>query len=183
MCEIGGNSANTDRKQTLGAYGDLNNIYNSLRTFGTRLSTAGASDTGAASKYYQNLLSGPPSSLTAAASPEINALTSQAGETKRELGTSPGNRTGGTNAAILGTSAGTRGAIADTLAKERAGAAGSLAKIGGQETGQAITSTADAGSVKQGVLDSSIKSRQLSQNIHDQAVSDWGNAIASVLLA
>ncbi len=179
MC--GGNAGSTDRKETLAAYGDLGQVFNQLSSTGKSLTSAGAGDTGAASKYYQSLLSGNPSAVSAATAPEANAITSQANQQKKEM-SSFGNRTGGKVAAAQDLSSGTRGAIADVVAKERSGAAGGLTKLGTSETGQGISATEGAGETASSLGNLSVKSRELSQKIHDQAVEEWGNAISTILL-
>ena len=195
MCDLGGSGASTDRGQTLKSYGQLNDVFSTLQGYGKKLmggadtlKTAGATDTGDASKYYSSILGGNPAAVTSAAAPEINAITSEANQQKKQL-SEFGNRSGGKVAASQAISSGTRGAIADTIAKQRSGAAGAKANIGSGETssglnssGQAISAESGAGSVAASSGDLSAKSRELSQKIHDQAVQDWGNAISTILL-
>lgn len=186
---IGGSSANTDRKQTLNSYGNLNSTYSALRnlstksaTTGTNLTSAGATDTGTASKFYSDILSG-----KTLAGPEITALTSGATQQKKEIANF-GDRSGGKNQVAQGITADTRGKVADVTAGERDKAAGAKAGIGAGETGagisstgQAIDATGKAGSIAADTASIASKNRVASQDIHDQAVTDWGKTISYLL--
>ena len=194
--QFGGSGAKTDRSQQLQSYGDLNDVFSTLQGYGKKLmgrgdtqAQAGAQDTGQASKYYSSILSGNPAAVNAAAAPEINAITGQANQQKKELANF-GNRSGGKVAAGQNISAGTRGAIADTIAGQRSGAAGAKAGIGAGETsagtastGQAIGATEGAGSVAGTLGDLAGKSRMDSKKIHDQSVQQWTDLVTSVLMA
>lgn len=194
MC--GGNAGNTDRKETLNSYGDLDSVFKGLSSLsaksqntGATQTQAGGADTGDASKYYSSLLSGNTAATTSAAAPEINAITGQANQQKKELANF-GNRSGGKVAAAQDITAGSRGAIADTIAKQRSGAAGAKAGIGAGETsagatstGQAISAEGAAGDVASNLGNLSVRSRQLSQQIHDQAVKQWADVISSALMS
>lgn len=181
MCE--GNSAKTDRSQTLTAYGDLNSIIKQLSGTGKTLTGAGASDTGAASKYFSDIVSGNPSKVMAAAAPEVNAIKGQATEQKKEIANLGGNRTGGTNQVTQDISTKARGQIADVISKQRTGAATQLGRIGAEETSSGIGATSNAGATAGTLADASIKSRSQSQQIHDQAVQQWASVAADLLFA
>ena len=178
MC-IGGNSAKTDRKETLKAYGDIDKNIKDLTTVGASQTAAGAADTGAASDYFRKIMAGDKSAIA----PEIKSITNQADAAKKELATSGTARGGGVNAATQDLNATTRGQVADVINRGRTGAAGERAKIGAQETGQGIGATEAAGSEATSLAAVSGENRKTSQAIHDKAVQDWANAVAAVLMA
>jgi hypothetical protein len=178
MC--GGSSEKTDRGIELGGFGKMSDVYNTMRTLGGSLTSAGATDTGAASKYYSSLLSGNPAAVSAATAPETNAITSEASQQKKQM-SEFGNRTGGKVAAAQDITSGTRGAIADTIAKERSGAAGGLAKIGAGETGAGLGAEGGAGDIAGNITSKASSSRELSAELHDRAVSQWADLISSAL--
>lgn len=176
---LGGSGQTTDRKQTLSAYGSLDSLIGQLAKTGGNLTSAGSSDTGQASKYYSDILSGNPSKVMAAAAPEVNAITAGAEQQKKSIAQT-GNRTGGTNAISQGINTGTRGAIADTIGKLRSGAASGEAKIGAGETNSGISASSSAGGLASSLADISGKNRSLSQKIHTDSVNDWINLIQSI---
>jgi hypothetical protein len=197
MCDLGGgSSATTDRKEGLKDFGRLGDVYSTLRGYGktdrglaATDRTAGAGDTGEASKFYSSILSGNPAAVMSAAGPAIKSITGSADQQKKQL-TTLGDRTGG-KAEVAGKIAtDTRGQIADTIMGARSGAAAGKERIGAGETAAglrerelAASEQGKAGDVAGTALSASISSRELSQKIHDQAVQDWGTAIAQILLA
>jgi hypothetical protein len=181
MC--GGSGAKTDRKETLASYGDLNSIIGQLSNVGSTTTSAGASDTGKASKYFSDIVSGDPSKVMAAAAPEVNAIKGQATQQKKQIANLGGNRTGGTNAVSQDIATNARGQIADTIAKQRSGAAGELAKVGAGETGAGIGATEGAGTTAANLGSLSADSRKSSQQIHDAAVDQWVSVASDLLFA
>ncbi len=195
MC-IGGNSASTDRKAELTNRGKEQDIAGYLTKLGGDLTgtgkkdtAAGLEDTGKASKYYSDILSGDPTKVMAAAAPEIKSITGQADQQKSEIART-GDRSGGTNAATQDLNTKVRQQIADLIAKQKGGAAKGLESTGAQvsnvglsETGQGVNATATAGSEYANLVADAIKSRELSQKIHNQAVDDWSKAIGDVISA
>lgn len=181
MC--GGSSASTDRKATLTSYGDLESVIGQLSKVGASTTSAGATDTGAASKYYRDIVSGDPTKVMEAAAPEVNAVKAQATQQKKEIANLGGNRTGGTNAAVQDVGQKTRGAITDTIAKQRSNAAGNLATVGAGETAAGIGATSNAGTTAADLGQISSASRQTSQQIHDAAVNQWVSVAADLLFA
>ena len=177
----GGSSASTDRKQTLESYGDLDSVIQQLSQVGKTTTSAGAQDTGAASKYYRDIVSGDPSKVMAAAAPEVNAIKNQATQQKKEAGNLGGNRTGGTNAILQDIGQKTRGAITDTVAKQRSNAAGALGTIGAGETAAGIGATTNSGTAAANLGDLSAESRKTSQQIHDAAVDQWVSVASDLL--
>jgi len=195
MC-IGGNSANTDRKAELSSRGKLQDTAGFLSNLGSELSgkgkkdtEAGLEDTGKASKYYSDILSGDPTKVMAAAAPEIKSITGQADQQKQEIART-GDRSGGTNAATQDIGTKVRQQISDLIAKQKSGAASGLERTGAQvsnvgqsETGQGIGATSSAGSEYEALISNAIKSRELSAKLHQQAVDDWSKAIGDVISA
>jgi hypothetical protein len=181
MC--GGNSAKTDRKETLKSYGSLESVISQLSGVGKTTTAAGAGDTGAASKYFSDIVSGDPSKVMAAAAPEVNAIKGQATEQRKAIANLGGNRTGGTNAATQDLATKARGQITDVIAKQRGDAAGELAKVGAGETGAGIGATSNAGATAADLGTLSASSRKTSQQIHDAAVDQWVSVAADLLFA
>jgi hypothetical protein len=177
MC--GGSSAKTDRAETLKSYGDLSDVFSTLNRSGKGLLGSGASDTGKASKYYSAILSGNPSAVLEAAAPEINSINKEADAQKKDIANF-GNRTGGTNATSQDISTAKRGQIADVISGKRAGAAEGEARIGAGETGAGIGAVEGAGQTADELGNLSVKSRELSQKIHDQAVKNWASLVQDV---
>ena len=175
MC--GGNSANTDRKESLKDYSMLENVYSSLKGQGAGLVRAGASDTGAASKYYSSILSGNPAAVMEAAAPEINTINKQTDAQKKDIANF-GNRTGGTNQITQAMDTTKRGQVADVISSKRGEAAGAEARIGAGETGAGIGATEGAGSVATSLGELASRNRQISQQIHDQAVARWAKMVS-----
>jgi len=181
MCAgIGGNSANTDRKETLAGYGDLNKSFASLSKAGTNLTSAGESDTGKASRYYSAILSGNPAAVMQAAAPEINAIGKQSDAQKKDIANF-GNRTGGTNQTSQAISTTNRGQVADVISGKRDTAAGAEAGIGAGETGAGLEATKGAAETAANIASISGKNREISQKIHDAAVKQWADVIAGVI--
>jgi hypothetical protein len=176
---LGGSGQTTDRKQTLAAYGNLDSLIGQLSSTGNNLTSAGASDTGQASNYYSNILSGNPSKIMAAAAPEVNAITAGAQQQQKQIAQT-GNRTGGTNAISQGINTGVRGQIADTIGKLRSGAAAGEAGIGAGETAAGIGASSSAGNLASNLASISGTNRKTSQDIHTSAVNDWVKLISSI---
>lgn len=192
MC--GGDASKTDRKQTLKAYGELGDVYGTLRDFGTKVGkgatadiASGASDTSKAAKTYSDILSGDPSKVLAASAPEVKAITGQAEQQKKEM-TQTGDRTGGKNAAAQDITSNTRGQIADVIAKKRGEAAGGLERTGAQRTSTGLSKEGlelggeTAAGETAGKLGSlSNEARKTSAQIHSQTMQDWGNLVAGFM--
>ena len=178
MCMKGGE--NTDRKEQLAGYGSTDAAYQQLGAVGRNLSSAGASDTGSAINYYRGLLSGKPGAALTAATPEVATIT-KGGEAEKAALALPGNRAGGTNQAKAGIQTSERGQITDVVGKARAGAAGEMSKTGIAETGAGIGATKGSGDLALGVVNAVTSARQVSQQIHEQAVRDWSKLILASL--
>jgi hypothetical protein len=167
----------------LQSYGDLDSVISQLQQTGKSTTAAGASDTGAASKYFSDIVSGDPAKVMAAAAPEVNAIKGQATQQKKEIANLGGNRTGGTNAITQDITTNARGQIADVIAKQRGGAAGELGKIGAGETNAGTGATSNAGTTAANLGELSSDSRKTSQQIHDAAVDQWVSVASDLLFA
>jgi hypothetical protein len=155
----------------------------------------GLSDTEKASKYYSDILSGDPTKVMAAVAPETKAVGAQVDQAVKSTDTS-GNRTGGANAGLQDTKFKASGAVGDIIAKARGGAAGGLertgaskagtglgeAGIGVSETGQGLGAESAATNAALGLYGEAAQSRVQSQKIHDAAVQQWADLIATALV-
>ena len=107
----------------------------------------GEGDVTAASKYWNDILSGDPTKMAQAVAPETAAIQGQAQQAKNQTAQfSP--RSGGTAAAIAGLDANSRAQIIKLLGGLQSGAAGSLGSLGTTEQGLALENrtAADAAS-------------------------------------
>lgn len=175
-----GNSASTDRKQNLIAYGGLDKSIDKLNTLGTDLTTSGSSDTGKATKYYSDILSGDPNRVAAAIAPEAATQQKQNEQVLKQIANF-GNRGGGTNQVTAGLSEKGRGNLIDMASKARGDAAGNLAGIGSTETGQGLQSNEAAARTAAELLSGSTASRDLSSKLHAAAVRNWSRLVEGVL--
>ena len=192
----GGSSASTDRRTQLTSEGELRNLSDVLGKEGEKLFTSGTgdvatgkADTEKASKYYSDILSGDPTKVLAAASPEINAISSQADQQKKQLANLGGSRTGGTNATTQDLAAQTRGETADVIAKKRQEAATGVERTGAQasnvgltETGQGLGAQGEQAGIQSTLESNAIASRGQSQKIHDAAVQQWADLVSAILV-
>ena len=172
MC--GGNSAKTDRNQTLKGYGELGDANATDTALGSSLTSAGESDTGAASEYFRKIMSGDPSAIA----PETNALNDQANQQKQQIEMN-GNRTGGNNAQMQQLSSDTSGKIADALLGAQSGAAKSEAGVGEAETGEGLGANSQALQAASALTNASSGTRAQSQQIHNASVQNFTDALGT----
>jgi hypothetical protein len=92
---FGGSSAKTNRKFQLNSMADLNNLYNYAIPQGEAAMSAGQADIGAASNYWQNILSGNRTALNAAVAPERNMILSSQDAARKQQSTMGTARGGG----------------------------------------------------------------------------------------
>lgn len=161
---------------------------------GKTLADTGVADTDKSLKYFSDIMSGNPSSVLSAAAPEVNAITGQTNLAKKSLQNS-GNRSGGTNAKTQDLTTGTIGQVANTLNNARGSAATNVANIGESKTrsglqelgaglgaeGTAVGAEEGAGSAGGNLASIAAGSRKTSQDIHDNAVQQWADAISTIL--
>ena len=110
----------------------------------------GEGDVTAASKWYNDILSGDPTKMAAAVAPETAAAQGEAQQAKNQTAQfAP--RSGGTAAWMAGLDANTRSQIIKLLGGLQSGSAGSLANLGTTEQGLALNNreAADATSQQQ----------------------------------
>jgi len=99
--------------------------------------TQGQGDTTAASKFYQDILSGDPTAQATAIAPETKAAQDQAQQEKATLGQF-GNRGGGTAATTAGIGDQVRAHLISLLGGLKTGAASGAASLGTQEQGLSL---------------------------------------------
>ena len=95
---IGGSASKTDRQHQLQGYGDLQNVFNYGIPAGQAGQQQGQSDLGDASNFWQKILGGDRSAISAALSPEISSITSQNDQNRKQQAAMGTARGGGTNA-------------------------------------------------------------------------------------
>lgn len=117
----------------------------------------GQGDVTAASKWYNDILSGDPSKMAAAVAPETSALQSETQQAKNQTAQfSP--RSGGTAANIAGLDANNRAQIIKLLGGLQGGSAGSLANLGTTEQGIGLQSREEADKASQQQMENWSKS-------------------------
>jgi hypothetical protein len=108
----------------------------------------GQGDVTAASKWYNDILSGDPTKMAEAVAPETAAIQGQAQQAKNQTAQfAP--RSGGTAAAMAGLDANTRAQIIKLLGGLQGGAAGALGNLGTTEQALAETNREDADQASQ----------------------------------
>jgi len=118
----------------------------------------GEGDVTAASKWYNDILSGDPTKMAEAVAPETSAIQSETQQAKNQMAEfSP--RSGGTAAATEGMDANTRATIIRLLGGLQSGAAGSLSSIGTTEEELAL------------------QERQAADRAAQQRMANWANSI------
>lgn len=135
---IGGSWANTNRKFQLNSMAGLNNLFNFALPAGESTFAQGAADTGTASSYWRNLLSGNRQALDAAVAPERNAALSASDAAKRQaatMGTARGGGVAGENRTIGDR---TQAAIDNAIMSVRGKAAEALGRTGSTELSAAL---------------------------------------------
>lgn len=166
--DVGGNAASTDRANELDAYGRVKSI-------GTQQDQAGASDSGAAARYYQSLLSGNPAAISAATQPIANATAQQTQQQRQAIVANGGARTGGTNAATQTLDGSADANTSDAVAKVQNGAAAPLATMGSDATGKGLQAADSLGNMAN-------KNRTQSNDISQQQSKEFGDAVSTFLL-
>ncbi len=144
MFGIGGSSANTDRKNQLGSWGDLSSLTSQTSKIGGQNVAAGESNISTGANFFQSLLSNKPGAVAQAVAPQVSAVTNQA-QQQRQQQAEFGNRSGGTNAGQQATTSQTSGEISNLINSLIPGAASSLASIGGTQEQLGLTAFGQAG--------------------------------------
>jgi hypothetical protein len=199
MFGVGGSSANTDRSQTLGSYGNLNNIYSLGLGTGTSQEATGQSfinqssqSLQPASDYYKSLLTAGRTQTAQQAQPAIQSAMQQ-GDAQRSQAAAEGtSRTGATVAGQAEAGQKTASNI-DTIINQNlvggkaTGAAGMTqvagqqAQLGGMTLANAMQMLGLGESAQATNLSNSINSRDLSNQIAGQEGSALGSAAAMLM--
>ena len=193
---VGGSSAKRDRSDYLNANQRLSNVFNNAFGFGQTMENAGRTaigqgqqDLGTSGNYFRQLMANRGTAMRALA-PQINAANEQGDAQRRQeaaLGTARGGGTAGFNqdAAARRTAQ-----INNMLFGAQTGAAGELGNIGRTEAGVGLGETgqglgaeslASNTAAEQGGL--ALKSREASEQIHQQHVQQLTNAFMDILSA
>lgn len=177
---FGGSSANTDRREQLTAYGDLERVFNQFQRYAGQDREAGAINEGKSSNFYSSLLSGDPNKVAQAIGPSTNAAR-KTGETELKQLSSFGNRSGGTNQVAGKVGETGRGSIIDSILGARTGAAGKLGEIGGAQLGRANSELGGSGATASNLFSGATAARTQSAQLHAQAVRTWAQLITGAI--
>lgn len=178
---VGGNAANTDRKQQLAGFGDLSNIFNFSTNTGKTQSGAASDLLGQAGGYYSKLLGGDRAATLSAVAPTVNAATQQTDAAKRQIAGSGTARGGGVNATTQTLDDSKRANIDSAVNSAKSGAAAGAAQVGGTVASQASNLLGLGGSVAGDLSKLAGDSRTTSDAMHRQKVSDVGSLTNSAL--
>lgn len=125
-------------------FGGSNSVLNNdISQFGADAGFAqqqGQADTGAASKYFTDILSGDPTKQAQALAPEIATSQQQGAQAKNNIAQF-GNRSGGSNAAAQGIDAAGRGNIINLIGGLQGKAASGAGSLGTAEQGLSLEAT------------------------------------------
>lgn len=125
-------------------FGGQNKVLNNdISQFGADAGFAqqqGQGDVTAASKFYQDILSGDPTKIGQSLAPEISTSQQQGQQAKNNLAQF-GNRSGGTNAAAQGIDAAGRGNIINLIGGLQGKAASGAGSLGTAEQGLSLEAT------------------------------------------
>ena len=198
---IGGSSAKTDRNQTLGDYGKLNNVFNTGMGFGTQQETAGqgmvqnAQNTlQPAEAYYRKLLTAGRTDTAAEAAPAVQGALAQGDAAKREAATMGTSRSGGTAAAERESGSKT-GATLDNIIHENlmggkktgaeglTGVAKDKAVMGNMTMANAMQALGLGAGASESTLSASIGSRVDSAQLAEQQGAAYGQMAGMLALS
>lgn len=197
MFGIGGSSSKTDRQQQLTGYGDLQNIFNyalpqgqSTLSGGQGTTNQGLGELGQAANYNSKILSGNRSAVTEAMAPEINSVTSQANQLKKQQSAMGTSRGGGTNAGNQQLGTQESGQITNLIAQARPQASQALSQIGAQtggiglgEMGVGANLLGLGNSAANNLLTGATTAKQEDDQQNNQAGAAAGQLAAMALLA
>jgi len=192
---IGGSSAKADRATQLRAQGNEFNVYNWALPAGQQAFqsgqqgvAAGQGSLGTAANYLKSLTAGGPASTNAAIAPERQQVLSANDAAKRQLAASGTARGGGVAGVNQARDAAAQAAIDQGLMQVRPAAAGELAQVGQAQGGLGLGETEAglrgenlAASVSSNLASNAIASRESSNQIHRQAVSDISKGIEDTI--
>ena len=141
-----------------GANSNLSNDIGQTAQLGQWATGLGQSDTGAASNFYNAILSGNQSKIAGALAPEIGQIQSSKQQNLNSLGQF-GNRSGGTNAAAQSAQDQATGQINSLVGGLQSSSAGALGSLGSSLLGTGLQATS--------------QNAQYSQ----QQMQNWSNSI------
>lgn len=195
---LGHTSAKTDRGNQLAGINAEWNVYNrGLPAFEAGQAGAGTTRTAAlgtldqAKAYWQNLMNPTRTDIMQTASPAINAIQQRADAQQRELGEMGTNRGGGVNAAsqqLQGQEMGDiNNILGSTVTDQRAKAAQGLTQVGaiqgdvaGQQMREALQALGLSKEVADEIIDSSIRSRPISEQSNAAVRQQWSNVLGAL---
>lgn len=166
---VGQKDKSTDRKNQLGAWGDLSSLA-------TGEAGAGAAATGASQAYSSKLLSGNREAVESAVAPTTNAVASQAAAKSRQTAATGTARGGGTNAQDQQTSDLVSSATQTAINSAAPTAAANLGSLGTTQTGQSISAASNLGS-------QAGSTRQADIATSNSLVSSSVNEVAQLLMS
>lgn len=187
---IGGNSANTDRKQQLDARDQSRSVFNYALPQSKQLESSGEGLSGEAGDYFGRILRAGRTDTAQQAAPAINSELSAADAAKRREAITGTGRTGGTAEADRMADATTQGQVDSTInqtdQQNKAVAAQGAASVGSDQMRQALGQLGLSSTQIDALLSNTTQSRADSQQIHngafDRVGSDVGNALATAFL-
>jgi hypothetical protein len=192
---LGGSSAKTDRGNFLDAQQDMKNVFNWALPFGQSQARTGQATTaqgvqnlGQAGSYFGKLASGDRATALQAVAPQTNAALAQSDAEKAQLANMGTARGGGAVGVNQQRDTGLMSQIDNMLfgartagAQGEAGVGQAQAGVGLGQTGQGIQSAGLASGTASDMGKQSLYSRQVSDEMHRQAVGDYAKAFGSLM--
>jgi hypothetical protein len=190
-----GSSANTDRKNQLAGFGDLNNVFNFALpnaeagyNAGQATQKQALSQLSSPAQYYQSLLSGNRQQTQQAVAPVASAVNAQADAQKKQIANSGTARGGGVNA--VGQQIETnKNATVDTAinqAKQGAaagatGVAGATSKVGDSQLSAALNLLGIGNNAAANLTKQAGESRLTSNDLHNQNAQNASSTVGTLL--
>jgi hypothetical protein len=174
---LGGSSYKTDRSMELAGFKDLSNIFNYGMQQGGQAIGAGQQNLGAAGNYYQQLLSGNRSAVSAAVAPETNAIRSATDASKRQIATSGSARGGGVNSTNQQVNDKSTAAVDNAIFAARPAAAQGATQVGGTELNAGTNLIGEAANSGANLTDLAEKARGQDYKINQDMVGKVTNFI------
>src|SRR6185437_11209281 len=148
-----------------GPSGDEKRQFGEIRSLANFATGTGEKDIGAASNFWQSILSGDPSKTASVLGPEISGMNKQ-NQQKKKTTAEFGNRGGGTNASMQAEDESTRGAYNSILSSLTGSAASNLGSMGGGLLSTGLAAHGEA--------------FDMSRVIHDQNEDKWKDLFKSI---
>jgi hypothetical protein len=180
---IGHASYKTDRANFLSGIQDIKNVFNYALPTAQASIGAGQQSLGAASNYYQNLLSGNRAAMLQATAPEIAGVNARTDASRRQLATSGTARGGGVAATSQTAKDRAMAEIDNMLFGVRGGAARGAESVGRAQADIGTNLLGQAGGAAGTLSSESRMSREDSYKINQDMVGKWSQAILNVMAA